>query len=348
MPHIDIYNKMPGVDPITAMFAAGNRNDGLFGGSGGGLLPLLIGAFLFGGGRGMWGLGGGPAAGAGAFAAESIAAQSLYTPKDTAAQLATFQSWAQTNAAALAQQCCTSSANIINAVNGVNDRMFAAFVAQAQAQTAQLNNMQATLTAQGTSESNAINAHLNTMEDNLNNDIHDAEKAINAGFAAGQLAECQTQNLVNATTADSNFKNAQQFCALAKQLAECCCENRLAIANQNSLIERNTAAIQSQAAANYAALANQLNLQTCEIKTAISADGQATRALIQANQLDALRGELADSKSAVRDAQLLAALKPHHGHHGSEGPGVVQNVNVTDIATAIARALQSGKSNGNS
>jgi hypothetical protein len=119
---------------------------------------------------------------------------------------------------------------------------------------------------------------------------------------------CQTQNLINATSADSNFKNAQQFCDLAKQLAACCCENRLAIANQNALIERNTAAIQSSAAAHYAALANQLNMQTCEIKSAISADGQATRALIQANETDRLRSELADAKVQISQSAQTNAL----------------------------------------
>ena len=88
------------------------------------------------------GAGHGGGHGGGHFAAEALASQSIFTPKDTSAQLAQFQSWAQTNSQALSTQLCTSSANVINAVNGVNDRMFQAFVAQAQAQTAQVNNMQ--------------------------------------------------------------------------------------------------------------------------------------------------------------------------------------------------------------
>lgn len=297
-PHIDIINKMPGVDPLTAMLA-GNRGggDGLFGGSGGGLLPLLIGAFLFGGGRGMWGLGGGAGA-AGAVAA----AEGITTAKDVSAQLNTFQSWAQTNSQALSTQLCTSSANIVNTVNGVSDKLFQTFVAQAQAQTAQLNDIGREFTDQ-------INTQTQTLLNGFNA-VRDAQGAIlgqmATGFAAGALAECQTQNLINATKADSDFKTASQFCSLSKQLAECCCENRLAIANQNALIERNTAALQ-----------NQLNAQTCEIKQAISADGQATRALIQANETERLRSELADAKvqisQSVQTAALIEALGKKNG-----------------------------------
>jgi hypothetical protein len=353
---LKIVNTIPdaaasrGVDPLTAAMLGGGNRGGLFGSGGNDIMSLLVGAFLF-GGRGLGGLGGwggvGPAAaGAGAFAAEAVAAQSIFTPKDTAAQLNTFQSWAQTNAATLAQQLCTSSANIISAVNGVNQQMFQAFVAQAQAQTAQLNNMQATLTAQETVNANAINAHINTMEDNLNNDIHDVEKSISAGFSAGQLAECQTQNLVQSTAANTNQLTAMQFCQLARQLAECCCENRLAIANQNALIERNTAAVQNQASANYAALSNQLNMQTCEIKQAISSDGQATRALINDNRMQDLQAQLNDTKAALNNSQQterIEELVERLSRHSTPTPAptpITQNVNVTDIATAVARALQ--------
>jgi hypothetical protein len=148
------------------------------------------------------------------------------------------------------------------------------------------------------------------MEENLNDDIHDVEKQLAAGLAAQQLAECHTQNLISSSKADSDFKNASQFCALAKQLAECCCENRLAIANQNALIERNTAA-----------LSNQMSTQTCEIKQAISADGQATRALIQQINTDNIQAQLADAKAALRDQQIIAACAHRHHHGGGNGNG---------------------------
>ena len=114
--HIDAGTT--GVDPaLAAMFS--NRNDGLMGG---GLLPLLIGAFLFSGRGGLFG-------GNGAVAAEAVTSS-----KDVMAQLNTFQTWASTNAAQLAQgiagidkSICCSSAQIIQAVNALTPQMYQQF-----------------------------------------------------------------------------------------------------------------------------------------------------------------------------------------------------------------------------
>jgi predicted transcriptional regulator len=296
-----------------SMLSAQNSG-GLLGG-GGGLLPLLIGAFLFGGNRlGLGGIGAGVAAGGAALAAESI-----MTSKDISSQLNTFQSWAQSNASTLASQLCTSSSNIINAVNNVNQQMFQAFVGQAQAQTAQMNNMQSTITAQNTVGFTNVNDRLASINQNLSDkisligsqiddDINQVQSTIAAGFSAGQLSECQTQNLINMVGATNTAAIQQAITsgnyALATQIANCCCENRLAIANQNALIERNTAA-----------LSNQINIQTCDIKSAIATDGQATRALLNDQRITDLESQLADQKSAVRDAAILAAIAKNGDHH---------------------------------
>ena len=58
--------------------------------------------------------------------------------------------------------------------------------------------------------------------------------------------------------------------ALQSQLAECCCENRLATANLGAQVDR----------------------QTCDITAAIHAEGEATRALIQTNEIQALRDKV--------------------------------------------------------
>lgn len=316
--HIDAAGSGGGVDP-TLLALAGNRGGGFLGGNGenGGLLMLLLLA--------MFQRGGGLFGGNGAAGGDAVAAASISTSKDVMAQLNTFQSWAQNNASQLAQQCCCSTQQIMAAVSGVSDKLFQAFVAQSQAQTAQLNNTQAVLTAQATSNADAINAHVNTMEDNLNNDIHDVEKAISSGFSAGALQECQTQNLVQSTTAGLQAALSSAITsgnyALAQQLAACCCENRLAIANQNSLIEKNTASLQ-----------NQLNMQTCEIKQAISADGQATRALMNDNRMQDLQAQLADAKSAIRDQTILGAINRRcGGHRGGGGGGSGVEVDIDNV-----------------
>lgn len=58
--------------------------------------------------------------------------------------------------------------------------------------------------------------------------------------------------------------------ALQGQLAECCCENRLATANLSAQTEK----------------------QTCDITSAIHAEAEATRQLIQTNEIQSLRDKI--------------------------------------------------------
>lgn len=274
---------------LTAL--ASKSNDGMLGGMTG-LLPLLIGAFLFGGRGGRGGLFGGDGVGGGG--GDAVALASIMTPKDVSQQLTTFQSWAANNATQLATQICgidksicSSSRDIIAAVSALTPQMYQGFAAQAMQSCQQAAALEKSISG-GFAQTN----------ENLGDAINDTHVALERGIAASALAECQTQNLINTSSCDTRSSAATQFAALSRQLAECCCENRLAICNQNALIERNTAQLQ-----------NQINIQTCEIKQAISTDGQATRALIQANQLDELRQQLADAKTASVNAGLLAQIQ---------------------------------------
>lgn len=288
-----------GTDPMLAAALMGGNSGGLFGGGGNGLMALLLGAFLFGGRNG--GFFGGGNSGVGG---DALAAQSLVTPKDTNNQLAAFQAWAASNAQTLSTQLCTSSAAITSAVNALTPQMFQSFAAQAQQMCNGFHGISRDISA----AEGELENHLSTLGTAVNTGFNGIEKTLDSGFAAAALAQCQTQNLINSSSCDIKFTTAQQFTALAQQLANCCCENRLAVANQNALIERSTAAIQTSAAANYAALSNQLNMQTCDIKQAILADGAATRALIQANETDRLREQLADAKAALSNCQQTGNL----------------------------------------
>ena len=58
--------------------------------------------------------------------------------------------------------------------------------------------------------------------------------------------------------------------SIQNQLSQCCCDNRLATTN----------------------LSAQMNQNTCDITTAIHAEGEATRALIQTNEIQALRDKV--------------------------------------------------------
>lgn len=72
--------------------------------------------------------------------------------------------------------------------------------------------------------------------------------------------------------------------ALQSQLAECCCENRLATAN----------------------LSAQLNEQTCAITTAIHGEADATRAMPRENEIQALHDKVNDLQ---RDNALCGVVR---------------------------------------
>lgn len=369
--HIDAAPAHCGIDPSVAALM-GTQNAGMFGGANS-LLPLLIGAFLFGGkgfGIGGYGYGAGypgvypgPVAGAGAFAAEAVAAQSIFTPKDTSHQLNNFQSWAQNNASALAAQICgvdksvcISSREIIEAVNALTPQMYQSFAAQAMQSCQETASINKNVNDGFTTLHDEILAAVNGVDKSLATDYANLQMQAERNAGAAALAECQTQNLVNttasatqnlvqATTCDIKFTTAQQFTALAQQLAACCCEQRLAVANQNALIEKNTAALQ-----------NQIAMQTCELKTQADQNTAAILAKLNQQDIDALRAQLSDAKTALSNSEqtnaLLAAIGKRCGDSDDRrrdrdsGGGVTNTINVTDIATAVARALnQSGTGN---
>lgn len=82
---------------------------------------------------------------------------------------------------------------------------------------------------------------------------------------------------------------------IQQQLASCCCENRLAAAN----------------------LSAQMDRQTCDITTAIHAEGEQTRAMMQANTIQQLR----DKVSALELAgQMAGVVRYPTGYAYNAGP----------------------------
>ena len=82
---------------------------------------------------------------------------------------------------------------------------------------------------------------------------------------------------------------------IQSQLAQCCCESRLATANLSAQIDR----------------------QTCDITTAIHAEGEQTRALMQANEIQSLR----DKVSALEaDNRMYGVVRYPNGYTYTAGP----------------------------
>lgn len=83
--------------------------------------------------------------------------------------------------------------------------------------------------------------------------------------------------------------------SLQKQLSDCCCENRLAVAN----------------------LGAQMDRQTCEITSAIKAEGEATRAMMQADTIQRLRDQL---NALQMDSRMYGVIRYPNGFMYSAGP----------------------------
>lgn len=82
---------------------------------------------------------------------------------------------------------------------------------------------------------------------------------------------------------------------IQSQLANCCCENRLATANLSAQIDR----------------------QTCDITTAIHAEGEQTRALMQANEIQQLRDKVS---SLEADNRMYGVVRYPNGYSYNAGP----------------------------
>lgn len=95
-----------------------------------------------------------------------------------------------------------------------------------------------------------------------------------AGFRGQEITTLQGFNAVGAQIADNRYA-----------LQDCCCRTQTAIKDLSAENYRNT----------------------CEITTAIHSEGEATRALIQANTLQELRDKLADRDRDLMTANLFAA-----------------------------------------
>ena len=94
--------------------------------------------------------------------------------------------------------------------------------------------------------------------------------------------------------AGTNTTIMQTGNSIQSQLASCCCEQRLATAN----------------------LSAQMDRQTCDITTAIHAEGEATRALMQANEMQALRDKVA---SLEMDNRMCGVVRYPSGYTYNAG-----------------------------
>ena len=117
--------------------------------------------------------------------------------------------------------------------------------------------------------------------DGITNGLCDGFYAVNTNNLQmqNQLARdlCQGFSAVNSAIAENRFA-AQN----------CCCETN-----------RNIDAVRYENAKN-----------TCEIVRAIEKDGEATRALMNSNTMEALKGKIAEQSQMLQSASIVNSLRP--------------------------------------
>lgn len=121
-----------------------------------------------------------------------------------------------------------------------------------------------------------VNNKLNDMATGLCNSFAAVNSNLCQGFSGVSSNLNQGVNSINANIAENRYAQGQCCCELKKEISELAAENY-----------RNT----------------------CEITTAIHSEGEATRALITENSIQALRDKLADKDRDILYANLQLSQK---------------------------------------
>lgn len=164
---------------------------------------------------------------------------------------------------------------------------------------------------------NGNGAAIGQLATTLNCDVN----AINSALNGINSAICQVSNSVGLNS--QAIINAIQSgnCSIARQLSECCCENRLAVANQTNTLQNAINFVNSSVERGFASTAYETAAQTCALQKSIDDGinkvlaGQQDALLREMqNKIDGLREknqtlEFAASQQA-QNAYLLAQLQP--------------------------------------
>ena len=98
---------------------------------------------------------------------------------------------------------------------------------------------------------------------------------------------CSTTYELSSKIDSSRYDQALSAQELSRQISDCCCSTNR----------------------NIDALANQASMDTCAIKEAIFRDGEATRALINANTMQELRDKLSAAEMALSNSAQTSAIE---------------------------------------
>lgn len=172
---------------------------------------------------------------------------------------------------------------------------------------------------------------VNQLASTLNCDINSVQTAINAVMSqiqnvGGQL-NMSAQQIINATQ-NGDF-------AIQSKLAECCCENRLAIANQTNTLQNSINTVATGQERGFSSVAYETQRQTCSINDSIK---DATDKIL-AGQKEAELREMQNKIDSLREANSQKDVIINNGQQTAIFSQMISNA-TTPIVQAL-NGLQS-------
>lgn len=176
---------------------------------------------------------------------------------------------------------------------------------------------------------------INQLASTLNCDINSIKSAINGVMSqiqgVGNQVGMSSQQIINAIQAGN--------CQIASKLADCCCENRLAICQQTNTLQNAINGIATGQERGFSSVAYETQKQTCDIQNSIKS---ATDAIL-AGQRDAEMREMQNKIDALREANSQKDVIINNGQQTAVFSSMIQSA-TAPITNAVS-ALQ-GDING--
>ena len=176
---------------------------------------------------------------------------------------------------------------------------------------------------------------INQLASTLNCDINSVKSAINGVMSqiqgVGNQVGMSSQQIINAIQAGN--------CQIASKLADCCCENRLAICQQTNTLQNAINGIATGQERGFSSVAYETQRQTCDIQNSIKS---ATDAIL-AGQRDAEMRDMQNKIDALREANSQKDVIINNGQQTAVFSSMIQSA--TAPITNAVNALQ-GDLNG--
>lgn len=142
---------------------------------------------------------------------------------------------------------------------------------------------------------------ISQLASNLNCSVGQVQQSINAVMtqiqSVGNQVGMSGQQVINAIQSGN--------CSIARQLSECCCENRLAICNQTNTLQQAINSVGVGQERGFANVAYETQRQTCEVRDAIRDNTAQVLAGQRAAEMRELSRELAERDRKIAEQAVV-------------------------------------------